>query len=195
MKFCTYLTIYDGCLLPPFYIGSTSLCKVNAGYRGSVGSNRYGKIWKSELAAHPERFTVEVLSTHHTRIEALQEELRLQIINNVVKSPLFTNQSLASVNGFFGRDTSGANHPRFGDSHSAVSRLKIKENHADVSGAKNGRAIRMRLTSPSGQVFDIIGCLKKFCEDQKLPYCTMNWILKGRVFTRGPCVGWIAKRL
>jgi hypothetical protein len=36
--YCVYLTIYKGNNLPPFYIGSTSIDKIDGGYHGSVMS-------------------------------------------------------------------------------------------------------------------------------------------------------------
>lgn len=193
--FCVYLTVYLGDVLPPFYIGSTSLGRLNAGYRGSVKSKKYGMAWKEELLTNSQLFSTHVISEHQTRIEALQEELRFQIELDVVKSSLFINQSLASPNGFFGRDTSGSNHPRFGKAHSLSSRLKITKNHADASGPKNGRASWFRFTSPSGEATKVFGGFRKFCIEKNLPYGTMNYVLAGRVFTRGPCVGWTCKRL
>ena len=47
--YCTYLTIYSGNKLPTFYIGSTSVEKIEQGYRGSVSSKRYQSIWEKEL--------------------------------------------------------------------------------------------------------------------------------------------------
>lgn len=49
-NYCVYLTIYSGSKLPPFYIGSGTLDKIlNKGYRGSVTSKQFKKIWSQEL--------------------------------------------------------------------------------------------------------------------------------------------------
>lgn len=42
--YCTYLTIYSGSKLPPFYMGSSSLKRIQAGYKGSVKSKLYKNI-------------------------------------------------------------------------------------------------------------------------------------------------------
>jgi hypothetical protein len=98
--FCVYLTTYRGKALPPFYIGSTSIKKVENGYHGSVLSAAYKSIWKQELAKNPELFSTQILSKHTTRQEALEHELRLQKDLDVVNSRLFINKALAS--GCFG---------------------------------------------------------------------------------------------
>ena len=100
--YVTYLTIYSGNKLPPFYIGSSSLNKVNDGYRGSVTSNKYGITWKEELKNNPHLFKTIIISKHNTRPEAMDKELILQTKLNVVKSPMYINMSFASVNGYFG---------------------------------------------------------------------------------------------
>jgi hypothetical protein len=51
--YCTYLTIYSGNKLPPFYIGSTSVNRISNGYHGSVSSKRYKSIWLEELKTNP----------------------------------------------------------------------------------------------------------------------------------------------
>jgi hypothetical protein len=65
-KFCVYLTIYSGDKLPPFYIGSSSISKVNTGYCGSVCSKRYKQIWVSELQQNPQLFDQRII-THWTK--------------------------------------------------------------------------------------------------------------------------------
>jgi|APSaa5957512535_1039671.scaffolds.fasta_scaffold01991_11 hypothetical protein len=112
--YCTYLTVYHGNKLPPFYIGSTSVERINNGYLGSVSSKRYKDIWEQETKDHPEFFDVEILSYHKTDREAREKELFFHKDLGVVKSPLYTNLSEARVNGFFGKDVSGKNNPRYG---------------------------------------------------------------------------------
>lgn len=114
-KYVVYLTSYTGTLLPPFYIGSTSEDKIlSNNYFGSVKSKKWKDIFNSELSFNKHLFTVKILSLHNTREEALSEEFKVQILNNVIKSKEYFNESLASPNGFFGRDVSGSNNPTFG---------------------------------------------------------------------------------
>lgn len=120
-KFVVYLTTYLGTMLPTKYIGSTTEEKILSGnYFGSIKSKRWKEIFKDELKNNKKLFGVEILSYHETRKEALEEELRLQVLYNVVKSSEYFNESLACPNGFFGRDVSGNLAPMFGKS-----RLKI----------------------------------------------------------------------
>ena len=125
--YCTYLTIYSGDKLPPFYIGSTSLQKYEEGYCGSVSSKKYKDIWRQELKNNPHLFDTVILSEHNTREEALIEENILQRKLNVVKNSNFINQSFANINGFFGMETKGENHPMYGKNHSEEHKSKISD--------------------------------------------------------------------
>lgn len=113
-KFVVYRTIYSGDRLPKYYIGSTSLEKIKSGYYGSVRSKKYKDIFYSELKLHPNLFSIEILSYHDSRNDALSEELLQQIKHNVVESDEYFNESFASINGYFGRHVNGINHPKFG---------------------------------------------------------------------------------
>lgn len=93
--YCVYLTIYRGNLLPPFYIGSTSVENVNNGYKGSVNSKMYGEIWKSELRESPHLFNVKILSYHETRKEAFNKERYLHLKLDVMNNCLYINQTVA----------------------------------------------------------------------------------------------------
>lgn len=94
--YCTYLTVYSGDKLPPLYIGSTSVRKIEDGYRGSVKSKKYKQIWESELSENPHLFETQILTTHETREEALEEEMRYQIAHDVVRSPEYINMAIAN---------------------------------------------------------------------------------------------------
>lgn len=112
--FCIYFTAYSGNKLPPFYIGSSSVSKVEAGYKGSVSSKKYAAIWKNELRDNPNLFKTRPIAYYNTRKEALAVERRLQVKLSVVKSDLYINQAVAAPNGFFGMDCKGALSPRYG---------------------------------------------------------------------------------
>lgn len=94
--YCVYLTIYAGKKLPMFYIGSSTLTKINNGYKGSVSSKEYGKIWKEELKNNPELFKTKILSLHDSREQAFYKEEKLQKKLNVVKNTLYVNKSFAN---------------------------------------------------------------------------------------------------
>ena len=104
-QYCVYHTTYSGTLMPPNYIGSSSVDRVlNENYQGSVRSVRYKDIWKSELKLHPELFSTVIVSRHDTREDATWNELMIQKLFNVVNNDLFINMAYAAPNGFFGRD-------------------------------------------------------------------------------------------
>ena len=114
--YCVYVTTYSGNKFPNKYIGSTSSKRLENGYKGSVSSKQYRNLWKEELLNNPHLFSIEVISLHQTREEALKAELDFQLKNDVVSSTEWINKSLALPNGFFGMDVSGKNNPMFGKS-------------------------------------------------------------------------------
>lgn len=79
-----------------FYIGSSTTKKIQHGYKGSVSSKDYGKIWKEELKINPELFRTNIISFHETREEAFVKEEKLQKKLNVIKNPLYVNKSFAN---------------------------------------------------------------------------------------------------
>lgn len=126
MKYVTYLVTYSGDKLPKFYIGSTSEERVMSGkYFGSISSKKYKESFLNEKKNNIHLFKIEILSYHNTREEAIKEELRIQIDLDVVKSLDYMNESLAKANGFFGRDNSGENHPKYGLALSEETKNKI----------------------------------------------------------------------
>lgn len=125
--YVVYLIVYRGKLLPPFYIGSTSLKNIKEKYYGSIVSKKYKDIFNSEKKINPELFSRIILSEHSTRQEAMSFELVLQKKFNVVKSNLFFNQSYASVGGMCGMDVSGNNNPMFGKKHSEATKELIRK--------------------------------------------------------------------
>jgi len=123
--YAVYLTVYYGKKLPPFYIGSSSIDKIEKGYCGSIRSRKYKEIFRDELKNNKHLFDVIIISTHQSRTEATDTELQLQKDFNVVKSDKFFNEAYASINGMFGRDVSGENNPMFGKSHSDETKKKL----------------------------------------------------------------------
>jgi len=105
--YCTYLTVYSGSKLPPFYIGSSSVSRIESGYRGTVSSKIYKDIWNKELKENPHLFKTRVLTKHNTRKEAIDRELSFQKALSVVTSTLYINMAYATVDGFFGVSQKG----------------------------------------------------------------------------------------
>lgn len=146
--FCVYITTYNGSKLPKYYIGSTSIEKIESGkYYGSVSSKKWKSIFLEELENNKKLFSVEIYSNHSTRNEALKEELKLQIENNVVKSSDFMNESLALINGMFGRDVKGVNNPMFGRKREDSSKRMSGDNNI----AKRDD-IREKLRKPKSKI-------------------------------------------
>lgn len=110
MTYCTYLTVYFGNKLPPFYIGYVKFEKIKKGYRGSVRSKKYKSIWERELIENPHLFRTIVLTIHETRDEAYEREKEFQYQLNVVKNPLYTN---LAVGGY--ADNTGLKRPPRGE--------------------------------------------------------------------------------
>jgi hypothetical protein len=93
-KYCTYVTCYSGNLLPPFYIGYSTIDKVNNGYRGSVSSKRYKAMWKKEIKERPDLFKTKIITIHDTSEEAKAREEDLQRKLNVIKNEMYANKAI-----------------------------------------------------------------------------------------------------
>jgi hypothetical protein len=144
-EFVVYLTTYSGDKLPKYYIGSTSKMKVESGkYFGTVVSKRYKKIFERELKDNHNLFSIQILSYHKTRKEALEEELRIQKDNNVVKSNEYFNESYASINGCFGRNVLGSNNPMFNRKNEVIAidengnRIRVSKEEFDKNTKLSG---------------------------------------------------------
>jgi hypothetical protein len=125
--YAVYLTIYYGDKLPPFYIGSSSIKKIENGYCGSVRSKKYKSLFNDEIKNNRGLFEVIIISTHITRSEAIDFELEIQKSFDVIKSKDFFNEAFASINGMFGRDVSGSNNPMFGKTHTEKTKKILSE--------------------------------------------------------------------
>lgn len=86
--------------MPPFYIGSTSVDRVNQGYKGTVLSAAYKKVWKEEIKNRDELFETKIVSIHNSRQDALDKENKLHIQLGVKNNNLYINKAIAS--GCFG---------------------------------------------------------------------------------------------
>lgn len=139
-EYCVYLIRYEGDKHPPLYIGSTRTINITEkGYLGSPRSKQWSDIVKKEQKLNPHLYSVDILSTHQTREEALLREYDEQVSRDVVKSEDYYNMSLACVNGFFGMDVTGDKNPRFGKPVSEVTREKIaKANKGNCVVSLNG---------------------------------------------------------
>jgi hypothetical protein len=111
-----------------FYIGSTSLLKIEKGYKGSVSSKEYKSIWKSELKNNPHLFKIKIISKHASRKEATEKENTFHKKLSVVVSPMYINKSNAIPDGVFGVSSQGMNNPMYGKTREDA-RLRMLENN------------------------------------------------------------------
>lgn len=206
--YVTYLISYKGNKLPPFYIGSTNLSKIQSGYMGSVKSKHYKDIWKSELKDNPHLFSIKIISTHSTREEATRKEYRFQSTLNVMKSPLYVNMSMSAPNGYFGRDVSGKNNPNYGKRHTwneeqrqnHAKKMKLggngfyKKTHTNktkiIIGDKNAKN-QYEVFDPNGIKY-FTSNLKRFCKENGLTSAGMFATAKGTYPTHK---GWYCRKL
>lgn len=164
--YCVYLTIYSGNKLPPFYIGSTSLEKIERGYCGSVHSNMYKRTFNKERRLNPQLFKTVVIAQFKTRKEAFTKEQQLQEILSVHLNDLYMNKSIANVafNNQGNKHSekskqlmsnaakNRAKHPRIGTKHSDETRLKLIKSSArrgapgTMTGRKHNEDTRKRMS-------------------------------------------------
>ena len=93
-SYCTYITVYTGNKMPPFYIGHTSIKKIKSGYHGSVSSKEYKALWLNEQLNNPQLFKTFILTTHTTREEAVSKEIYFQTKLNVHKNLMYINRAI-----------------------------------------------------------------------------------------------------
>jgi hypothetical protein len=136
-NYVVYLTTYSGDKLPKYYIGSTSRINIESGkYFGSVRSRKYKAIFESEKINNILLFSVEVLSYHESRKDALAEELRLQKLHSVVLSTEYFNEAYATVNGYFGRSAKGKDSSKYGKSNYSIWEKKYGLDGANIRDIK-----------------------------------------------------------
>jgi hypothetical protein len=117
-----------------FYIGSTSIDKINSGYIGSVKSKEYKNIFQKEKQEFPHLFKTKIIFVCESRETALHKELKFQQHLNVVKSSMYMNKSLAKDFGWFGMNHSGINSPVYGKrwTKTIEQRQKISNMQSDL---------------------------------------------------------------
>lgn len=128
--FVTYLTIYSGNKLPPFYIGYTSKNKIDNGYRGSVTSERYKNIWKKELQENPQLFKTKIISLECSKEQALQKEEYFHKCLKVHQNDLYINQRTGNWKFTTKKTLSEKHKQKIGMSNSkALKGRKLSEDH------------------------------------------------------------------
>ena len=131
--YCVYLTTYFGNKLPMFYIGSSSIKKVQNGYFGSVSSKKYKSAFLKEKKNNPSLFKIQIITTHQTRKDALIKENSLQKQLNVVSSPMYMNQAYATE---FGMPNIGQNNGFYGKKHTKQTKTKMSKPRSEETKLK-----------------------------------------------------------
>jgi hypothetical protein len=162
--YCVYLTSYRGNKLPPFYIGSSNLKRVESGYRGSVASRQYAKLWIMCLKTEPEKFNTFIIKKFSNRKEAFEYECSIQEQLGVVQSPMYINKSYARKNGYFGGEQRGELNPMYGKHNSESAKRKIsaalqgrKKNPGTIAKMKEARNKRAPYSEKVLLTFKIAG--------------------------------------
>lgn len=106
--YCVYITFYRGNLLPPFYIGYSSLDKIKKGYHGTVKSKAYKNIWINEIKNNNHLFKTVIISYHDSREAASKRETQVQLKLKVHKNPLYINRAISGYK--FYRKSGEYNH-------------------------------------------------------------------------------------
>lgn len=127
----TYITIYKGNKLPPFYIGYTKKTNIKKGYRGSVKSKKYSQIWKQEIKNNSFLFDTKIITEHETKEDALEKEEYLQKCLSVHKNNLYINQTISGKYFTFEKGK------------------KLSEDHKKKIGIANSKALKGRKLSES----------------------------------------------
>jgi hypothetical protein len=96
-EFCVYLTIYYGSKLPPFYIGYSTVDKINSGYHGSVCSKKYVKIWQEELKNNSDLFKTKIISICASKVDAIEKEKKFQNHFKVISNPMYINCAIGRL--------------------------------------------------------------------------------------------------
>lgn len=145
--YCVYLTTYTGNKMPNFYIGSSSVKKVQDGYKGSPRSKEYKRIWVIETKNSPHLFKTRIIYTCESREEATIKENKLHHLLDVVRNPLYINMWYAIPNGFKGYNCKGKNNPMYGKRNESASKRMLENNpmtdrsvREKVSNSLKGRA-------------------------------------------------------
>lgn len=167
--YCTYLTIYSGNKLPPLYIGSTSVDKINNGYRGSVTSKKYKEIWLLELSNNPHLFETQILTTHETREEAFDEEVRYQIEHDVVRSPDYINMAVANLKYIFVDYDDLERNRKISEAHKGrkLSEEHKKKQSESLKGRKLSEEAKKNMSESQKKRYENPEARKKQSESQK----------------------------
>lgn len=137
------------------------------------------------------QFTKMILSTWQTRREACAEEARLHILHDVGRNPAFYNLACSPHKARHGEVLKGRTYEDIhgpkkatrlravkserlkGRVFSEEHKQKMRDNHADVNGANNPKAIGGSLYSKDDQLLCVFSCKKElvdWCREHHVPH-------------------------
>lgn len=159
--YCTYLTIYSGAKLPPFYIGYSYVEKiVNRNYHGTVTSRKYKSIWDTELHNNPHLFKTHIIKQFDSKQDAKIHEELLQRSFNVHKNVMYINQTI--------------NYQKFGSCGNCDDQTKRKISISN-SGKKRTVETRKKLSNAKkGKKLSVSTKLKKAESMKRNGYVVWN---------------------
>ncbi len=160
------------------YIGvRTSKCEPTEDLGFDYFSSSTDKEFLMEQKINYQDFEYGVLGTFDTRKQALEHEIELHDLFDVGANSNFYNKSKQTAVGFDTAGMTGEKCWKFGTKSSDITRQRISDNHADMSGENNPMyGKRGCETGMGGKTHTIeskqlmkIQCLKK--EKIKCPHC------------------------
>ena len=165
----TYITFYRGNKLPPFYIGYTKKSNIEKGYKGSVKSKKYKKVWYEEIRNNPNLFKTIIITTHDTKEAALEKEEYLQKHFSVHVNELYVNQSISGRNFTFqkGKKLTEEHKRKIGVSNSEALKGKkfTEERKQKLKGRKHTEEFKKKMSILHKNNKYNLG--KKFTEERK----------------------------
>jgi len=193
----TYLYIKRHSITGLLYFGFTA--EDPEKYLGS------GKHWKRHLRKHGKEFVETIwFCLFNDQEELTKFALMCSEYMDIVKSKDANGKkiwaNLMVENGRTGRPkgcpgSSGKKNGMYGVKKSPETIALQKKNQPSTAEDKNPRALCWTIISPDGEIFHIVGNLKKFCGDRRLSGSGMWQIADtGIPSTKGKNVGWMAYR-
>ncbi len=92
MSYSTYITIYSGNKLPPFFIGYCKTEQIGSGFHGCPKDDT---DWRTELQQNQSLFKTKIIKTFKTEKQAIQYTNRLLIYFRCGSNPMLANKYMS----------------------------------------------------------------------------------------------------
>lgn len=100
MSYSTFITIYSGNKLPPFFIG---YCKTDQIYSGFHGCPTDDTDWQLELQKNNSLFKTKIIKSFDTEKQAINYTNRLLIYFKCGNNPMLANKYISWFARFFSK--------------------------------------------------------------------------------------------